>query len=257
MNVEGVSKHLRVGSFRGASQLRAVDGVDFQMTAGETLGLVGESGSGKSTLANVMAGLEPATSGRVMFGGADLTRVRGRRLRALRRDIQMVFQDPYGSFAPMTSVGMSLDVSTKAQVINLLDDLQSRLGLTYLFISHDLSTLRYLSDRIAVMYLGRIVEMGPASEIYQRPRHPYTQALLSAVPVPNPVTQRARQRILLAGDIPSPLSLPAGCRFHTRCPYVMDICRTDDPPTVDLGGVTVACHLHGTAQPNGASSRHD
>jgi len=143
----------------------------------------------------------------------------------------------------------ALDVSTKAQVINLLDDLQEQLSLSYLFISHDLSTLRSLSDRIAVMYLGRIVEVGASDDVYERPCHPYTQALLSAVPVPDPVVQRSRERIILSGDVPSPLDLPKGCRFNTRCPSVMDICREVDPAPTRVGETIVCCHLYGPGQP--------
>jgi oligopeptide transport system ATP-binding protein len=150
----------------------------------------------------------------------------------------------------------SLDVSTKAEVINLLSELQDELGLSYLFIAHDLAVVRHLSHRIAVMYLGRIVEIGDADTVYTSPKHPYTEALLSAIPVPDPVQERSRKRILLEGDLPSPASPPAGCRFHTRCPYVMDVCRTVDPPPVLTAvGSVVSCHLYGPTETNG-STRH-
>jgi oligopeptide/dipeptide ABC transporter ATP-binding protein len=267
------------------------------------MGLVGESGSGKSTLARLALRLEQPTSGTIRFGGIDITRMHARRLRGVRRDMQLTtvagsVTEPLRAqhvgdrrsrdervvelfrlvgLAPehrnrypvefsggqlqrvaiaralavkprlvfLDEAVSSLDVSTKAQVINLLDELQRRLGLEYLFISHDLSTVRHVSDRIAVMYLGRIVEVGPAQEVYDRPKHPYTEALLSAIPVPDPVVQRARRQIVLQGDVPSPANPPAGCRFHTRCPHVMEICRTVDPDPYDTpDGTRVACHLH-------------
>ena len=310
-------EHGLLGRAKGA--LRAVDGVSVTVHPGETVGLVGESGSGKSTLARVALRLEQPTSGTIEFAGHDITKLRGAALRDVRREMQMVFQDPYSSLAPLSTVAgsiteplhahrvgkrgdredrvvdllqlvglspdlrnryplefsggqlqrvaiaralaleprlifldeavSSLDVSTKAQVINLLADLQARLGLAYLFISHDLSTVRHMSDRIAVMYLGRLVEIGEAAAVYEQPKHPYTEALLSAIPVPDPVVQRSRRRIVLTGDVPSPASPPPGCRFHTRCPYVMDVCRSVDPePYRTADGTTVFCHLH-TAGP--------
>ncbi len=318
LELRDLRKEFRVerGALRRATgRLRAIDGVSLTVHAGETVGLVGESGSGKSTLARVALRLEQPTSGTIIFEGRDITKLGSRALREVRRDMQMVFQDPYSSLAPLTTVAgsiieplrahgvgprggrdarviellrlvglspelrnryplefsggqlqrvaiaralaleprlifldeavSSLDVSTKAQVINLLDDLQQKLGLAYLFISHDLSTVRHVSDRIAVMYLGRLVEVGDAAAVYDRPKHPYTEALLSAIPVPDPVVQRSRRRIVLEGDVPSPVNPPAGCRFHTRCPHVMDICRTVDPePFLTPDGTIVACHLH-------------
>ncbi len=310
-------KHFPIGGGvlrRASGRLRAVDGVDFEIAAGETLGLVGESGSGKSTVARLLLRLLPATAGEVIFDGKDVLALRGRALRRARRDMQIVFQDPYTSLDPRATVGdsvgepleihegirgrardqraadllglvglgghvlrryphefsggqrqriavaralalnprllvcdepvSSLDVSTQSQVINLLSDLQEQLGLTYLFIAHDLSVVRHISDRIAVMYLGRIVEVGPAEEVAPRPRHPYTEALVSAIPVPDPKVQRTRKRIVLRGDIPSPAAPPPGCRFHTRCPYVMDVCRVEDPAAFRAGSITVHCHLH-------------
>jgi peptide/nickel transport system ATP-binding protein len=298
-------------------QVRAVDGVSFSIRAGETLGLVGESGSGKSTVARLVLRLIDATGGNVRFEDTDLMQLGGKELRRARRDMQIIFQDPYSSLDPRATiadaigepleihdgvgrrernfrtgellelVGMgphllhrypyefsggqrqriavaralalnprllvcdepvsALDVSTQSQVINLLADLQERLGLAYLFIAHDLSVVRHLSHRIAVMYLGRIVEIGPADEVAFRPTHPYTEALLSAIPVPDPTVQRSRKRIVLAGDIPSPADPPSGCRFHTRCPYAMDVCAAEDPPPFATDtGTTVWCHLHTT-----------
>jgi len=320
VSVQGLQKHFPVRSAllrREIGLVRAVDGVDFEIGAGQTLGLVGESGSGKSTVARLVLRLIEPTAGRVRVGELDVTGLTPRALRDARREMQMVFQDPYSSLDPrqtiaeaigeplevhlglrgrardervaelLGQVGMrasamsrysyefsggqrqriaiaralaldpkllvldepvsSLDVSTQSQVINLLTDLQDRHGLTFLFIAHDLSVVRHLSDRIAVMYLGRIVEQGAAEEVYLRPRHPYTEALLSAIPVPDPAYQRARERIVLRGDVPSPLAPPSGCHFRTRCRYAMDVCATEDPPQFHApGGTMVACHLHVT-----------
>jgi oligopeptide/dipeptide ABC transporter ATP-binding protein len=320
VEARGLVKHfpIRKGILRRIqSYARAVDGVDFEILPGQTLGLVGESGSGKSTLGRCVLRLLRIDGGELWIAGHDMTKLSRRELRVVRRNAQMIFQDPYSSFDPRSTVGSSimeplrahesmnrrqrearagelvtlvglgpqhlqrypyqfsggqlqrlaiaralainpqlvvcdepvssLDVSTQAQVINLMRELQRELGVAYLFIAHDLSVVRHVSDRIAVMYLGRLVEQGPAEAVYTSPKHPYTEALLSAVPVPDPVVQRSRRRIVLSGDVPSPVDPPAGCRFHTRCPFVMDVCRTVDPEaTVTPDGTTVHCHLHTT-----------
>jgi oligopeptide transport system ATP-binding protein len=299
---------------REVARVHAVDDVSLDLRAGETLGLVGESGCGKSTLARCIARLYDITSGSVVFEGADISRYSRRQLRPVRRDLQMIFQDPYASLNPRKRVGAiiadplrihrvgnrdqirrrvqellevvglsaehinryphefsggqrqrigvaralalrpklviadepvsALDVSIRAQVINLLDDLQEELDLTYIFIAHDLGVVRHVSNRIAVMYLGKIVEISPAEELYKRPAHPYTEALLSAVPVPDPDISASRQRIVLEGDVPSPISPPSGCRFHPRCRYATSICTTDEPPLTQHGslGHLAACH---------------
>jgi oligopeptide transport system ATP-binding protein len=302
------------GGLFGGQVVRAVDGVSFEIRAGETLGLVGESGCGKSTLGRVIVQLLPATSGRVLFQGVDLVRLRGEKLRLMRQEMQMIFQDPYASLNPRMTAGeiiaeplrnfgvtrargrerrvadamricglnpsyvnryphefsggqrqrigiaralvlnpsfivadepiSALDVSIQAQIVNLLDELQDRFQLTYLFIAHDLSMVRHLSNRVAVMYLGKVVEVGDGNQLYNRPLHPYSGALLSAVPVPNPNVARARKPIVLEGDVPSPINPPSACRFHPRCPrFQAGVCDVDEPQLTEReAGHEVACH---------------
>ncbi|MQY13567.1 Oligopeptide transport ATP-binding protein OppF [Streptomyces sp. RB5] len=280
--------------------VRAVDGVSFDLYPGETLGIVGESGCGKSTVAKLLMRLETPTSGQILYKGEDISKLSGRALKAVRRNIQMVFQDPYTSLNPRMTVGdiigepfdihpevapkgsrrakvqelldvvglnpeyinryphqfsggqrqrigiarglalrpeiiicdepvSALDVSVQAQVVNLMERLQGEFGLSYVFIAHDLSVVRHISDRVGVMYLGRMAELGTDTEIYDHPTHPYTQALLSAVPVPDPEAREGRERILLQGDVPSPADPPSGCRFRTRCWKAVERCATETP----------------------------
>ncbi|NUR84223.1 MAG: dipeptide ABC transporter ATP-binding protein [Nonomuraea sp.] len=293
-------------------QVKAVDGVSLELNAGETLGLVGETGCGKSTLARCIAGLHPVTEGKVRFDGDDITNLSRARMRQYRRDIQVIFQDPYGSLNPRRRVGAiiadplvvhkvqrgdqlrrtvqdlmervglnpehynrfpaefsggqrqrigvaralalkprliicdepvsALDVSIQAQILNLLKDLQDDFGLTYLFIAHDLSVVRHVSDRIAVMYLGRVVELTGAEDLHEHPRHPYTAALLSANAVADPDEAERRRRIILTGDVPSPIDPPSGCHFHPRCPKARERCSVDDPVLEDKPH-PVACHF--------------
>lgn len=319
LEVRNLKKHfpVRGGLLRRVvAQVRAVDGVSFTLQAGRTLGLVGESGCGKSTLGRAILQLQRPTSGEVLLGGTELTTLDRRSLHAMRRSMQIIFQDPYASLSPRRTVAQTireplevhgigtsaererrveellgvvgmrtavldryphefsggqrqrigiaralaldpklivadepvsaLDVSVRAQVLNLIARLQREMDIAFLFISHDLSVVEHVSDRVGVMYLGRIVEMAPARELYLQPRHPYTEALLSAVPVPDP-TRKAR-RIVLGGDVPSPMNPPSGCPFHLRCPKVMEICRSVVPPVIEVGSAEashqVACHLH-------------
>src|SRR5215510_9733742 len=272
---------------RGVGAIKAVDGIDLELVRGETVGLVGETGCGKSTLARCLLGLQPLTAGRVVFDGYDITNLSRRQMRRHRREMQMVFQDPMGSLNPRRRVGSiigdpltvhgvssgvqrrrigvaralalqpkliicdepvsALDVSIQAQILNLLKSLQSEFGLTYLFISHDLGVVEHISDRVAVMYLGRLAEVGSVDELYEQPRHPYTAALLSAAPVADPRSIGTSQRIILGGDPPSPASPPAGCRFHPRCPKARAVCATDDPALVprlsDPAPHLTACHF--------------
>jgi oligopeptide/dipeptide ABC transporter ATP-binding protein len=321
LRLENVVKHFPIGHriFPGpdADAVRAVDGVSLEVHRGETLGLVGETGCGKSTLARCATRLQTLTAGRVIFDGHDITTLSRRELRPYRRQLQMIFQDPYGSLNPHRRVGSiigdplavhgvaagaarkrqvqelmelvglnpehynrypvefsggqrqrigvaralalrpklivcdepvsALDVSIRAQIINLLADLQQELDLTYVFISHDLSVVRQVSDRVAVMYLGKLAEVAPAAELYRRPRHPYVAALLSAVPVPDPDLAERRERIILAGDVPSQIHPPSGCRFHPRCPKARQRCVDEDPPMLPRGGDgadhPTACHF--------------
>ncbi|MEV7565023.1 ABC transporter ATP-binding protein [Streptomyces tanashiensis] len=317
LKVNGLKKHFPIKKGllqRQTGAVKAVDGIDFEVYPGETLGVVGESGCGKSTMGRLITRLLEPTDGTVEFQGTDISHLGVSGMRPLRRDIQMIFQDPYGSLNPRHTVGTivsapfklqgvepeggvkkevqrllglvglnpehynryphefsggqrqrigiaralalkpklvvadepvsALDVSIQAQVVNLLDDLQQELGLTYVIIAHDLSVIRHVSDRIAVMYLGKIVELADRKSLYESPMHPYTRALMSAVPIPDPRRRGAKSdRILLKGDVPSPIAPPPGCRFHTRCWKATDLCKTQEPPLLELRpGQRVACH---------------
>jgi oligopeptide transport system ATP-binding protein len=317
LQVENLTMHFPI--YKGVIRrqvgvIKAVDGINFDIRKGETLGLVGESGCGKSTVGRCILRLYTPTAGRILFDGTDLATLHGEKLRRARPRMQMIFQDPQACLNPRMTVGSiisepldehraatgkakrervqelldavgmnprfadryphefsggqrqrigiaralalepefivcdepiaALDVSIQAQVVNLLEDLQKKLDLTYLFISHDLSMVRHIADRVAVMYLGKVVELAPRDALYSSPQHPYTKALLSAVPIPNPAVEAKRKRIILTGDVPSPARPPAGCRFCTRCPVAIDKCRSVEPEWRALpGGRHVACHL--------------
>jgi len=327
LRVEGLKMYfpVRRGILRRqVGWVRAVDDVSFSVARSETLGLVGESGCGKSTVGRTILQLYKPTAGSVRFEGKELTAASVGDLRRMRRDMQIVFQDPYASLNARLTVGAiiaepleihhigdqrerrrrvgellevvgldanmagrfphefsggqrqrigiaralalnpsfivcdepisALDVSIQAQVVNLLQELQARYGLTYLFIAHDLSVVRHLSDRVAVMYLGKLVELTTRDALYSRPLHPYTMALLSAVPIPDPKTERKRRRMILVGDVPSPVAPPAGCRFHTRCPFAKELCREVEPPLDEVEpGHRVACHFWSEIQAAGGT----
>ena len=317
LKVKGLKVHFPVsGGFLAKKQVvKAVDGVDFEIAPGETFGLVGESGCGKSTTGRALVKIYDPTEGQVIFEGGDITKIKGAKLKEFRRDMQMIFQDPYASLNPRMTVGeiirepmdihgvydtkeerekrvrelleivglkpdhirryphefsggqrqrigiartlalnpkfivcdepiSALDVSIQAQVINLLEKIQNEMGIAYLFIAHDLSMVKHISDRIGVMYLGNMVEIGDADDIYHEPLHPYTQALLSSVPIPDPKVARNKKRIVLEGELPSPINPPSGCVFRTRCPKATERCAQEKPALKTVGNRQVACFLY-------------